>query len=102
MGQLGKVSSNHMTSGFVDAARDDNLWELTEECGKLGYTAFLGPPTTVCLNLSCNMHPLSSYTRLQQRSHCMTLVDHVQHQKLACAALIAERTTTIRCLATRH
>lgn len=59
MGQLEKILSYPMKS---DAACDDNLWELTEECGKFGYTAFLGPPTTVCLNLSCNRHPLSSYT----------------------------------------
>ena len=56
-----KVSS-YMKRPCLNTAYDDVLWELTDECGKLGYTAFLCPPTTVCLNPPCNKQPLRSYT----------------------------------------
>ena len=63
---LGHVSmkkvSSFMKRRCPTTAYDDELWELTNECGKLGYTSFLGPPTMVCLNPSCDKQPLRSYS----------------------------------------
>ena len=53
-----KKTSSFMKRQCLTTAYDDELRELTKECGKLGYTVFLGPPTMVCLNPSCDIMQL--------------------------------------------
>ena len=55
------------------------------ECGKLGYTSFLDPPTMVCLNPPCDKQPLCSYS-LPSRITVYDMLDHVRHQRLAPSA----------------
>ena len=59
---LSKICTRKVPSYFTRKNYEKELWDLTGECGKFRYSDLLCPPTSVCLNPSCDQHPLRSYT----------------------------------------